>query len=101
MSRVREVSASGTVLPFDGEEMLELARSHGFDDLNLICDGGQTYAYSEQHMTRRYAESAVRARSGDLLHTIAETVRSDSATYPRPTPVAPSVKNLSDLQQNN
>ena len=87
-SRVREASSAGIVLLLDGEEMLELARSHGYDDLNLIHEGGRTYAYSEQHMTRPYAELGVRASSGDLLHAIAETVRSDSATYPRPTSVA-------------
>jgi hypothetical protein len=87
-SRVREASRSGTVLPFDGEEMLEIARSQGFDDLDLIREGGRLYAYSELHMTRRYAESAARAGAEDLLRAIVETVRSDSETYPRPTPVA-------------
>ena len=87
-SRIREASSRGSLLPYDGEELLEVARAHGFDDLNLIGDGGITYAYSEQHMTRAYAELAARAGSDDLLHAIAETVRSDSATYPRPTPVA-------------
>ena len=87
-TRVREASSSGTLLPLDQEEMLELARRHGFDDINLIREGERMFAYSERHMTRRYAELAVRAGSADLLRAVAETVRSDSATYPRPTPVA-------------
>ena len=39
-------------------------------------------------MTRRYAEAAVRAADGDQCAAIAETVRDESATYPRPTPIA-------------
>jgi hypothetical protein len=87
-SRVRDASSTGTVLLLDGEEMITSARSLGYDDLSLIREGERTYAYSERHMTRAYAELAARAGSEDLLHAIAETVRSDSATYPRPTPVA-------------
>jgi hypothetical protein len=84
---VREASSVGSVVPLDGEEIVHLARSSGFDDLTTIREGGQVYAYSELHMTHRYAESAARARSDDLLQAVSETVRSDSATYPRPTPV--------------
>jgi len=86
--RVREASSRGAVIPCEGEEILELARARGFNDLALIHEEGRTYAYSEQHMTRAYAELAARAGSEDVLHAIAETVRSDSATYPRPTPVS-------------
>lgn len=38
-------------------------------------------------MARRYAETAAGVASGDIPLTIAETVRCESATYPRPTPV--------------
>jgi hypothetical protein len=85
---VREASSAGEVVPLEGEDIVLSARNSGSADLDLIREGGQVYAYSELHMTRRYAESAARARTEDLLKAIAETVRSDSETYPRPTPLA-------------
>jgi hypothetical protein len=71
-------------------------------DIQVIRDGGEIYLYSDRHMTRSYAEAAVRAATGDHPRIIAETVRSDSATYPRPTPVkaflvAPYLLSIEDV----
>jgi hypothetical protein len=59
----------------------------GFEDIALIRDFGRAYLYSERHMTGQYAEAAARAQCEDVRHVIAETVRADSVTYPRPTSV--------------
>jgi hypothetical protein len=39
-------------------------------------------------MTRAYAEAAACAACGDNRYAIAQTVRGESRTYPRPTPLA-------------
>jgi hypothetical protein len=59
-----------------------------YADLALVWAGDQAFVYSNRHMTRQYAEAAARSATGDLEGLIAEAVREDSATYPRPTPVA-------------
>ncbi len=87
-ARVRRACSAGSVVALESEQLAEAAHDGGFADIGFIRDSGRVYAYSDLHMTRRYAESAARAMSPDLLHAIAETVRSDSAVYPRPTPVA-------------
>ena len=95
--KVREASHSGNVIRFGEvwsgteDEFLRLTQTPtatGFEDIRLIRDSGHTYLYSDQHMTHSYAETAARACCGDIQHVIAETVRQDSHTYPRPTPVA-------------
>jgi hypothetical protein len=78
------------VWPGTEEEYLALeheVESCGIADIAWIRDGGDLLLYSDVYMTRRYARTMALAVSGDLLRLIAETVRSDSATYPRPTPV--------------
>lgn len=57
-------------------------------DLRTVSAGDRKYLYSETFMTPRYAETAALVMAGDNLRLIAETVRYDSATYPRPTPAA-------------
>lgn len=57
-------------------------------DLTVLTEGDQTYLYSEEFMTRRYAETAAQAAAGDHLATIAAAVRFDSQTYPRTTSAA-------------
>lgn len=93
---VRAASRSASVVRLDQvwtgseDEFPKSLRSDGLsglDDIALIRDHGQTYLYSERHMTRQYAEAAARAECEDIRHIIAETVRADSATYPRPTSV--------------
>jgi hypothetical protein len=57
-------------------------------DLQMIRGGASWFLFSDRHMTRAYAESAARAAGNNPLHMIAAAVRSDSATYPRPTPMS-------------
>jgi hypothetical protein len=57
------------------------------EDIVPIREGGRTYLFSERHMSRSYAEAAALGASGNAVRMIAATVRSDSATYPRPTPL--------------
>ena len=94
--RVREASLGGQVLRLEqvwegtADEFLAWRRSEpaaGMDDIALIQEGGEAFLYSELHMTRSYAESAARAGSQDICRAIVQTVRSESRTYPRPTPL--------------
>jgi hypothetical protein len=93
---VRRASLAGEVVELyeiwgGGEEVYSnLTASPGaadITDIQLIRDGGEIFLFSDRHMTRAYAEAAVRAATGDHPRILAETVRSDSATYPRPTPI--------------
>jgi hypothetical protein len=95
--KVRDASRSGKVIqlskvwPGSENEFIGLSQVQGgteFRDIKLIGESGQTYVYSELHMTLSYAEAAALACDTDVCHIIAETVRRDSRTYPRPTPVA-------------
>ena len=95
--KVRAASRTGTVIqlskvwPGPENDFIGLSQVQGgteFRDIKLIGESGQTYVYSELHMTRSYAEAAALACDTDVCHMIAETVRRDSRTYPRPTPVA-------------
>lgn len=54
-------------------------------DLALVSAAGVDYLYSETFMTGRYAETAALVAAGNHPKIIAETVRFDSETYPRPT----------------
>jgi hypothetical protein len=99
---VREASRAGSLLRLDKpwqaafEELIAAQRQQAagvnenpdgdLADVSSVHEGGDVYLYSERHMARPYAEAAARAESGDRLRSIAETVRFESATYPRPTP---------------
>lgn len=63
------------------------AQVSGHDDIARIREGEICYLYSTGCMARRYAETAARISSGDIPLAMTETVRSESAIYPRPTPV--------------
>jgi len=54
-------------------------------DVESIREGEIHYLFSTKFMTRRYAESAALALTGEAAMIIARTVRYESATYPRPT----------------
>jgi hypothetical protein len=86
---IRQASRSGIIVPTDDKDSILLecmSTTPGCEDIRVIEREGTDYLYSDRHMTRPYAELAARAWSNELLRVIAETVRSDSATYPRPTP---------------
>jgi hypothetical protein len=96
-AQVWEASRDGRLLPLEmvwqgtEEEFIAWKQSGaaaGMDDILLIKERGAAYLFSEAHMTRSYAEAAARACSKDICWAIAQTVRSDSRTYPRPTPLS-------------
>ena len=95
--RVRKTSQGGKVLPLDevwqGTEgdFIQWTQSQavaGVNDVVLIRERERSYLYSERYMTRPYAEAAACAGCRDICYAIAQTVRTDSRTYPRPTPLA-------------
>ena len=67
--------------------LIALAEGGRLDDLSIVHEGQCAYLYSTRFMTRQYAETAARVAEGDIPRLIAEAVRADSATYPRPTPI--------------
>lgn len=86
--KIRQASRAGRLVAavdagIDGSQ--ELA---GFDDIVLLRCGEECYLYSDRFMSRSFAETAARIASGDPVRIVAESVRYDSATYPRPTPAA-------------
>ena len=73
-------------------------------DIEEVAAASLGYLFSTRVMTRRYAEIAAWAASGDPRGAIANTVRNESATYPRPTPVAafldvPFLMEPADIEQ--
>ncbi len=76
---------NGTVEDFVA--LVASAAAESAQDLQVIREGGSLFLFSFRHMTRAYAESAARAAASDPEHLIAAVVRSDSATYPRPTAI--------------
>jgi len=57
----------------------------GVPDLKKMRGKRDTYFFSDQSMTEAYAAHLFRIEEKDLLRLIAETVRDESQTYPRPT----------------
>lgn len=95
--RVREASRGGRLVRLEsawqgGEEDFAAWRQSqataAMDDIVIIRERGQTFLYSELYMSRSFAETAARAGCKDICWAIAQTVRSDSQTYPRPTPLS-------------
>ncbi len=95
---VRRASAEGRLVPLadvwqgSADELraaLVRERDAGAEPSGLAIVGqdANTYVYSEDHMTEAYAAAAALALEGDDGAAIAEIVRRDSATYPRPTPL--------------
>jgi hypothetical protein len=90
---VRDASSSGEVVRLETvwndtkEEFAAVAQgAKSLEDIQMLLQGDEAFLYSNRTMVRRYAEAAATASTRDPLRIIAETVRSDSATYPRPTP---------------
>lgn len=84
--KIRQASRAGRLLSasdagIDGSQGLA-----GFEDIVLLRCGEESYYYSDRFMSRSFAETAARIATGDPVRIVAESVRYDSATYPRPTP---------------
>ncbi len=90
-SRNRSILLLEEVWPGTEAEFIEWRQSQestGTADIVLLREGARAILYSERHMTRAYAEAAACAACGDIRYAIAQTVRGESRTYPRPTPLA-------------
>jgi hypothetical protein len=89
---IRRSSQAGVLVPVEavlqgeGEAQAEPDLT-AYPEVKRLVEGERTYLYSDQYMTDRYAVLAAQAAAGDVPRLIAETVRFDSETYPRPTPV--------------
>ncbi len=96
VEKVRLESLAGELVRLDkvwnrtGEDFVALvasAAAESVSDLQVNREEDDVFLFSVRHMTRAYAESAARAATSDPQHLIAAVVRSDSATYPRPTAI--------------
>jgi hypothetical protein len=98
--KVRQASREGRILSLSEVWSGTDEEFAAFGDIVLIREGPVCYLYSSDYMSRRYAETAVGVASGDACRMIAETVRSESATYPRPTPVDAFARNPYNLSMD-
>jgi len=65
-----------------------LSRHADAADIVVLGEGPGVFLFSDRWMTAPYAAMAARAAGGDVIGLVAEAIRSDSRTYPRPTPAA-------------
>ncbi len=73
------------------EELLalldELKLEGAYKDIYSIKGEKTIYLFSNQYITHNYANMMVMVEERDLIKLVAETVRYESKTYPRPTDV--------------
>jgi hypothetical protein len=82
--------------------LAEMARDERYQDVKpLVGPSGKEYLYSETHITRNYAIMLARVGEGTPCSIIAETVREESRTYPRPTKVELFYSPVFDLDRNH
>lgn len=92
--RLTAVDSLPELLPEVDPESIQAVLAGMFDaeeygDVRPIeTTSGATFLYSETGMTSKYAEILARIEQNDPCAAIADTVRSDSKTYPRPTNVS-------------
>lgn len=68
--------------------LAEMGEKDKFQDIKQLAGpNGAVWLYSEESMTSNYAALLARVEAKDPCRTIAETVREESRTYPRPTKV--------------
>lgn len=76
-------------LLLDVEEVLSMIDNlnarEDFSDICVIKGKERIYLFSENFMTKNYANMMILVEEKDLFKTIAETVREESKIYPRPT----------------
>lgn len=84
--KIREASRAGRLVSAADAGVGCSEELAGFEDIVMLRRGEDCYFYSDRFMSRRFAETAARIASGDPVRIVAESVRCDSATYPRPTP---------------
>jgi hypothetical protein len=93
--RVREMSRAGSVVSLseiwhgaESECLTALGEDGPIPDIAAIREGSRVFLYSSACMAQQYAAMAARAAAGDVIRLVAEAVRFDSSTYPRPTPAS-------------
>lgn len=79
--------ASGTDgAPRTPAELEAIIAGAAEDDIKLMRGTKDIYYFSENHMTAAYALHLFRVAEKDPAKMVADTVRDESRTYPRPTP---------------
>ena len=58
------------------------------DDIKLMRGSKDVYFFSESLVTHAYAKLLFRSAENDPQRLVAETVRDESSSYPRPTPLS-------------
>jgi hypothetical protein len=95
--QIREASRAGQLVRLEsvwqrGEEEFaawkESPAAASVADIAMIRERDEAFLYSELYMTGSFAAAAARAGCRDICWAIARTVRNDSQTYPRPTPLS-------------
>jgi len=95
--QIREASRAGRLVRLESvwqrseEEFAAWRESQAattMADIAMIQERDEVFLYSELYMTRSFAAAAARAGCRDICWAIARTVRNDSQTYPRPTPLS-------------
>lgn len=69
------------------QALKELESDEGFNDIKHIEGSSTRYFYCDNDITDNYAKMLAMVEDKDLFKMIAETVRHESKTYPRPTAI--------------
>ncbi len=64
-----------------------MAADERYQDIQWIQGSKGSYLYSNQNMTENFARLQVHVTEKNILAMVAEAVRHDSSTYPRPTDI--------------
>lgn len=68
--------------------LAEITGDERYQDIKtIVTSTGAVYCYSENHITKNYADILLRAKENDPYAVIATTVRDESRIYPRPTSI--------------
>ena len=70
-----------------GEDPAALLEAGAEDDIKLMRGSRDCYFFSERSMTAAFALHLYRIAENDPSRLVADTVRDESRTYPRPTPL--------------
>lgn len=86
-TRLSTASALSSLMD-DGTDPAAVLEMDADEDIKMMRGSLDLYYFSERSMTESYARHLFRLAERDPLRLIADTVRDESKTYPRPTPVA-------------
>ena len=70
------------------ENLEKLKSEEVYEDIRVLRGSAGVYLFSDKFMTIQYAKIMAQIEDKDLYKLIAERVRDDSETYPRPTKAA-------------